>query len=156
MARASDVFNFDPSNAPDQESVSTVLEIYDRVVQFGPEGQILPDLAKSWTFSRSHKTVTFNLRPGVRFSDGSALTAADVAYSITRALNPKSIYAVLWGGAVKDAVATGDLQVRVDLRRPFAPLLSTLATAQGSVVSKAAWTRLGKRAAQKPVGTGPW
>jgi peptide/nickel transport system substrate-binding protein len=156
MARASDVFNFDPANAPDQESISTVLDIYDRVTQFGPNGQILPDLASGWTFSKDHKTITFNLRKGVRFSDGSPLTAADVAFSITRALNPKSIYAVLWGGAVKRATAIGQLQVRVDLRRPFAPLLSTLATAQGSVVSMNAWRRLGKAAAQHPVGTGPF
>ena len=156
MARASDVFNFDPANAPDQESISTVLEIYDRVAQFGPNGQIRPDLATSWAFSKNHESVTFNLRKGVRFSDGSPLTAEDVVFSITRALNPKSIYAVLWGGAVKKVTAIGALQVRVDLRRPFAPLLSTLATAQGSVVSKKAWSRLGKAAAQHPVGTGPF
>jgi peptide/nickel transport system substrate-binding protein len=156
MARAADVFNFDPSSAPDQESISTVLEIYDRVAQFGPKGQILPGLATSWSFSPDHRVVTFDLRKGVRFSDGSPLTAADVAFSITRALNPKSIYAVLWGGAVKKVTAVGQLQVRVDLRRPFAPLLSTLATAQGSVVSKQAWARLGKAAAQHPVGTGPF
>jgi peptide/nickel transport system substrate-binding protein len=156
MARASDVFNFDPSNAPDQESISTVLELYDRVATFGPKGQILPGLATSWSFSKDHKSVLFNLRRGVRFSDGSPLTAADVAFSITRALNPKSIYAVLWGGAVKKATPIGQLQVRVDLRRPFAPLLSTLATAQGSVVSKKAWDRLGKGAAVHPVGTGPF
>lgn len=156
MARASDIFNFDPSNAPDQESISTVLEMYDRVTQFGPEGQILPDLATSWTFSNGHKTVLFTLRKGVKFSDGSPLTAADVAYSITRALNPKSIYAVLWGGAVKSATPVGQYQVRVELRRPFAPLLSTLATAQGSVVSKNTWTRLGKAAAVHPVGSGPY
>src|SRR5439155_5317031 len=120
MARASDVFNFDPSNAPDQESISTVLEIYDRVTTFGPQGQIRPGLATSWTFSKDHKSVVFNLRKGVRFSDGSPLTAADVAFSITRALNPKSIYAVLWGGAVKKVTRVGQLQVRVDLRRVFA------------------------------------
>ena len=156
MARASDVFNFDPSNAPDQESISTVLEIYDRVTTFGPQGQIRPGLATSWTFSKDHKSVVFNLRKGVRFSDGSPLTAADVAFSITRALNPKSIYAVLWGGAVKKVTPVGQLQVRVDLRRVFAPLLSTLATAQGSVVSKKTWDRLGKGAAIHPVGTGPF
>jgi peptide/nickel transport system substrate-binding protein len=156
MARAADVFNFDPSNAPDQESISTVLEIYDRVTTFGPRGQILPGLATSWKFSKDHKSVVFNLRKGVRFSDGSPLTAADVAFSITRALNPKSIYAVLWGGAVRKVTPLGESQVRVDLRRPFAPLLSTLATAQGSVVSKSVWTRLGKQAALHPVGTGPF
>jgi peptide/nickel transport system substrate-binding protein len=156
MARAADVFNFDPSNAPDQESISTVLEIYDRVTTFGSKGQILPGLATSWKFSKDHKSVVFNLRRGVRFSDGSPLTAADVAFSITRALNPKSIYAVLWGGAVRAVTPIGESQVRVDLRRPFAPLLSTLATAQGSVVSKRVWTRLGKQAALHPVGTGPF
>jgi peptide/nickel transport system substrate-binding protein len=156
MARASDIFNFDPANAPDQEGISTVLEMYDRVTQFGPTGQILPNLATSWKYSNGQKTVTFNLRKGVRFSDGSPLTAADVAFSITRALNPKSIYAVLWGGAVKSAVAVGSSQIRVELKRPFAPLLSTLATAQGSVVSKRAWTRLGKKAAVHPVTSGPY
>jgi peptide/nickel transport system substrate-binding protein len=157
MARATDVFNFDPQNAPDQESISTVLEIYDRLVQFAPHGaQIRPDLATSWTFSKDQRTVTFALRKGVRFSDGTPLKASDVAYSVTRALNPKSIYAVLWGNAIKSVEPVDDLHVRIDLSRPFAPLLSTLATAQGSIVSAAAWKKLGKKAAQHPVGTGPF
>jgi peptide/nickel transport system substrate-binding protein len=156
MARATDVFNFDPQNAPDQESVSTVLEIYDRVTRFAPNGQIRPGLATAWKFSKDQRTVTFTLKKGVRFSDGSSLKASDVAFSIRRALNPKSIYAVLWGGAIKSVTPIDALHVRVKLSRPFAPLLSTLATSQGSIVSEAAWKKLGKQAPQHPVGTGPW
>ena len=65
MARASDVYNFDPANSPDQESVSTVLQLFDRLVKFAPHGTaILPDLATSWKFSNHNQTVVVQAPAG--------------------------------------------------------------------------------------------
>ena len=78
MARATDIFNFDPQNAPDQEAISTVLEIYDRVVQFAPHSaRIRPGLATSWKFIAPN-TWRFHLRRGVRFQNGTPFDASAV------------------------------------------------------------------------------
>ena len=154
MARASDVYSFDPANSPDQESVSTVLSLFDRLVRFAPHGtKILPDLATSWRFSDHNRSVVFQLRPGVRFSDGTPLTPQDVAFSIMRATQSQ-IYGVIWGNAIKDVTPVGSSAVRIDLKRPFAPLLSTLATFAGSIYSEANWKKWGNKAApDHPRGT---
>jgi peptide/nickel transport system substrate-binding protein len=50
--------------------------------------QIEPELAASWNLSPNGRVLTFRLRDGLRFSDGAALTARDVAWSIRRVLSP--------------------------------------------------------------------
>ena len=56
--------------------------VFDRLVEMenDAEGkaQILPSLAESWDLSEDHRCYTFRLRKGVRFSNGSPLTASDV------------------------------------------------------------------------------
>ncbi|HVN19727.1 MAG TPA: ABC transporter substrate-binding protein [Terriglobales bacterium] len=52
--------------------------------------QIEPDLATSWKVSRDGKSITFTLRPGVKFSDGTAFTAEDVKYTMDRLMDPST------------------------------------------------------------------
>jgi peptide/nickel transport system substrate-binding protein len=163
MARAADMTTFDSANAVDQTSISSLLEIYDRLVKFGPNGQVLPDLATSWKFSDGNKRLTFTLRPGVKFSDGTPLTPADVVLSLQRAANPKSSYGVLWGDgtqigdAIKSVAPLGSNQVVITLNHTFAPLLSSLATFCGSVYSAANYNKYGHQAfLTHPIGTGAY
>ena len=74
---------FDPAKVDDQESelvrylTAGVLLRFDRLSQ-----KVEPALAQSWSLSPDGKTLTFKMRPGEKFSDGSALTAQDAAWSI--------------------------------------------------------------------------
>jgi peptide/nickel transport system substrate-binding protein len=80
---------FDPAKVEDQESelvrylTAGVLLRFNRLTQ-----QVEPALAQSWTLSTDGKTLTFKMRPGAQFSDGSSLTAKDAAWSIQRVLLP--------------------------------------------------------------------
>lgn len=80
---------FDPARVDDQESETVryltagVLLRFNRLTQ-----QLEPELAQSWNLSPDGKTLTFTLRPGLEFSDGSSLTARDAAWSIRRVLLP--------------------------------------------------------------------
>lgn len=49
----------------------------------------MPGLAESWTVSPDNKVYTIKLRPNLTFSDGSPLTADDVAFTLTVLLDPK-------------------------------------------------------------------
>lgn len=78
---------FDPAKVDDQESelvrylTAGVLLRFDRFTQ-----KVEPELAQNWSLSPDGRTVTFKLRAGVHFSDGSSLTAQDAAWSIRRVL----------------------------------------------------------------------
>jgi ABC-type oligopeptide transport system substrate-binding subunit len=61
---------------------------FSGLVRLSPELQVEPDLAESWKISPDGLVYTFTLRPGLTFADGKPLTAQDVKYSWTRALNP--------------------------------------------------------------------
>ena len=62
--------------------------LYSGLVTYGSNLQVVPDAATSWEISPDGKTYTFHLRPNLRFSDGTPLTAADFAYSMDRSLDP--------------------------------------------------------------------
>src|SRR5947208_2282680 len=60
--------------------------VYETLVTVGPQGEIRPGLAVSWTASPDHRTFTFKLRDGVTFHDGSPLTAEAVKWTFLRML----------------------------------------------------------------------
>jgi peptide/nickel transport system substrate-binding protein len=80
---------FDPAKVDDLDSeivrylTGGVLLRFNRLTQ-----TVEPRLAESWSVSPDGKTITFRLRAGLKFSDGSALTARDAAWSIRRVLLP--------------------------------------------------------------------
>ena len=55
---------------------------YDTLFEYNEEGEIVGVLAEDWSMSEDGKTYTFQIKQGVKFSDGSDLTAEDVAKSI--------------------------------------------------------------------------
>ncbi len=61
-------------------------------------GKVMPGMAESWEVSEDGKTITFHLRKGLKWSDGSDLTAKDFEYSWKRAMDPAtaSEYAWIW------------------------------------------------------------
>ncbi len=59
-------------------------QVYEGLVTPGIDMEILPQLAESWETTAAD-TWVFNIRKGVKFHDGSSLTAGDIACSINRA-----------------------------------------------------------------------
>jgi oligopeptide transport system substrate-binding protein len=78
----------DPAVAQDVVSWTYLLQIYSGLVRLDDKLQVVPDLAQSWTVSPDRRTYTFTLRSDARFQDGRPITAADVKYSLERALDP--------------------------------------------------------------------
>jgi peptide/nickel transport system substrate-binding protein len=155
--RSSDLFGFDPVVDGDQTSISTDLQVYDRLVEVSQNGKkIVPGLASSWTTGAGGLSMTFTLRPGVRFSDGSLLTSADVVFSLIRGTDPSTPYGVLFGNAIKSIVAVGPEQVTINLSKPFSPLLASLSTFIGSIYSEKNFKQWGTQAGDHPLGTGAY
>lgn len=65
------------------ETVNNVFSLmYEKLINIGSNGKAEPNIAESWSFNDEGNVLTLNLRNDVCFSDGSSLTAYDVAYSL--------------------------------------------------------------------------
>jgi len=71
--------------------------------------QAMPELAESWDIKDGGRAITFHLRPNLKFSDGAALTASDVARTLNRALDPKEASPA--GDSFRSAEGNPDVQV---------------------------------------------
>jgi peptide/nickel transport system substrate-binding protein len=74
----------------------------------GQYGPLVPELADTWTVSDDQKTWTFKLHPGVKWSDGTDFTSADVKFSFELCLNPK-VGPCYPGGSMKSIKGAEDV-----------------------------------------------
>lgn len=80
---------FDPLKVDDDASLTIRYLTGGVLIRVNRQTQALePELAQSWKVSKDSKEITFKLRQGVRFSDGSSFGAEDVAYTINRLMDP--------------------------------------------------------------------
>ena len=154
MARNADMLTFDPASTEDDPSIFVELQLFDRLVKLNASNNgVEPELATSWTVAPDGLSATLTLRQGVKFSDGSPLTAEDVVFSLTRAIDPKGSWGFLFS-PIKSVTKVDDQTIRLNMSESFAPLLPALSTFAGSIYSKANFEKWGKDAGQHPLGTG--
>ncbi|HEY1295684.1 MAG TPA: ABC transporter substrate-binding protein, partial [Chloroflexota bacterium] len=124
---------------------------FNGLVAISPDYSPVPDLAEKWD-NPDDKTWVFHLRQGVKFHDGSELTANDVKYTYESVLDPsfnsplRSFYL-----SVDKVDATDKNTVTFTLKDPFAPFLSYMDLA---IVPQASATK--PEFGTKPIGTGPF
>jgi oligopeptide transport system substrate-binding protein len=80
--------SIDPAKHGDLGSAAYVSQLYETLTAVDPSLAIQPALAESWTIADDGRRVTFTLRPGLTFSDGTPLTADDVVRSWRRLFIP--------------------------------------------------------------------
>ena len=136
FALENDVIDFDPMLSRAFVDRNAHYQIYDSLVRIDESGKIIPWLAEKWDISPDGKQVTFNLRKGVKYHDGSAFDAESVKWNIDR-------YRTTEGSARKGElapVASVDVvdasTVKFNLSTPFAPLLALLVDRAGMMVSR--------------------
>ena len=167
FARAGDSVGLDPARETDGESFYGATAVFDNLVEFVPgKTDIRPALAESWEVADDNLSVTFKLRKGVKFHDGTDFNAEAVVFSFERQLKEDHPYYNLgpwkyWGymdmsNIVDEIVAVDDYTVRFDLQKPEAPFLANLAMDFAAIVSPSAVKELGEDFKNNPVGTGPF
>jgi len=158
--------SLDPAKTDDYVSANVISNIYDTLLRIDDEsGEVVPCLAESWDISDDRMDITFHLRPGVRFHDGTPLNAEAVKISFERQIDPESgfyseeppnVFASSY--EVIDYINVIDsLTVRFRLKKPFAPFLRNLAMFLGaSIISPSALEKYGDKFGRYPIGTGPF
>lgn len=149
MGTFSQNFNpFSPNAAP-----MTQQSVYESMLIYNPAGgDTVPWLAESWEASDDGLTQTFDLREGVQWSDGEALTADDVVFTF-------DLQQELLGGYdyLEDAVAVDEHTVEFTFSRAFSPALYEIG--QQFIVPEHIWAEQEDPANFEnptPVGTGPY
>lgn len=130
--------------------VFTRLEVAETLLDADDGGQPRPALAASWTVSDDRLTWRFRLRDGVRFHDGTPLTAEAAAASLRHALGKP--------GPLKQvpvaAVEADGAELVIRLSEPFGPLPAFLAHSSAQILAPAAYAENGQ--ATQVIGTGPY
>lgn len=126
------------------------MSIVETLVNADTAGQPLPGLATSWSVSDDGLLWRFTLRPGVKFHDGSALTAE----SVVNALEVSRSKPGLLDKAPVTAIRADAGQVVIALSQPFTPLLSMLAENRAQILAPASYDAAHK--VVQIIGSGPY
>jgi len=121
--------NIDPHQVFDVPMQTVMFNVYDNLYRYQNDPpEIVPWLAESHTVSPDGLTWEFRLRSGIRFHDGSDMTAEDVVYSFQRVLALKLAPAGAFLPVLKaeNVTATGPLTVRFVLSKPYAPFFAAI------------------------------
>ncbi|MEV5580512.1 ABC transporter substrate-binding protein [Streptomyces parvus] len=129
--------------------------VYEPLVSYGKGGKIEPGLAESWTVAKDGRSVSFDLRDGVTFTDGTPLDSAAVKWNFDRWVGNKK-FTFFRASQVISGVRTPDKDtVTLTLSEPYEPLLQELSIIRPvRLLSPRAATADGTF--KKAVGTGAW
>lgn len=136
---------------------SVINYVVERLVYIDQDGSPQPWLASGWTVSDDQTQITFTLRDGLTFTDGTPFDAAAVVAQFDTILDPNVASPQLaTQGPLKSVVATDDHTVVFTYSEPFAPAFNALSGVGAGINSPAAVKAEGDDYARKPVGTGPF
>jgi len=97
--------------------------IFTGLVKIVDKSTVAPDLAESWTVSEDGKKYTFKLRADAVFSDGTPLTADDIAYTISLIKSPESKSPLLMSWSNVGVTVLDEKTVELDLPNAYGPFI---------------------------------
>jgi peptide/nickel transport system substrate-binding protein len=149
---------FNPLNS--SYNLLSVGFIYEPLVYVNPlqNGKTVPMLASSWSWGAGNKSLTFTIRSGVKWSDGTPLTAADVAFTFNLMKKYPTLDLTGVWSVLSSVTATGTSTVTMDFSSVAVPYFYYIAD-QTPIVPQHIWSTIANPATatiSKPVGSGPY
>ncbi|MGP4105955.1 glutathione ABC transporter substrate-binding protein [Virgibacillus sp. L01] len=153
----SDATSLDPHFITNIPSANVLYQkVYETLVTFDKDMNIVPNLAKEWEQLDSH-TWQFKLNTGITFHDGTPFNAEAVKVTFDRLLDPET------GSPQRDKLSMinevkviDDTTVQLKLSKPYSPILSILSSQEASIMSPKAIQEDPESLSDSPVGTGPF
>lgn len=132
--------------------------VFDSLVYLNSAEVPEPDLATSWSTSDGGLTYTFNLRHGVKWSDGKPFSSTDVVYTMQDCLKFNPLEPSSLQSDIKSISANGLFKVIINLKAPYAPFITAMGQSFDILPAHiyAGTNPLTNPANDKPVGTGPY
>jgi peptide/nickel transport system substrate-binding protein len=147
--------HLDPSEVVSGDQYMVKYHIYNRLYTFNERMEPFPDLVAKDAVSKDGTVWTFDLRPGVKFHDGTPCDAEAVKYTIERMQkgtgNQKALFSM-----IKEVRVKSPTRVVIVTDGLFPALRNNLAHPDAAIVCPAADRKLGKNYGKQPVGAGPY
>ncbi|MBV9329379.1 MAG: hypothetical protein JO352_37230 [Chloroflexi bacterium] len=157
-ARNMDTRTLDPAFSAQLSERYALYMIYNTLVAYDKDFNIVPDLAASWDIGDDGKSITFHLQPNVKFHDGTACDAAAVKWNLDRILNPSTNSPLR--GQLQPPLQQVDVvdatTVKLTSSTAWRPLLAALGERPGFIVSPSTAQNAGANFGLTPVGSGPF
>lgn len=167
---SSGILTLDPIYAKDLPHIWACNQVFNGLVAFDDDMNVVPAIAKSWNISEDGMTYTFILRDDVYFHDDECfggqrrkVNAHDFVYSFNRIVDRKLNSSGTWifSNVKKDKdlyafTAPNDSVFKIELSQPFPAFLGILSMTYASVVPHEAVSFYGNEFGRHPVGTGPF
>jgi peptide/nickel transport system substrate-binding protein len=132
-------------------------QVYERLVHISRDRQPHPWLAEKWAISPDGKQITFTLRKGIKFHDGTDFDAAAVKFEFDRILDPATASpAKAQMGTLQSVDVLDPLTVQFNFSDPYAPFFTNISLGYGGIPSPTAVKKYGDAYGHNPVGTGPF
>lgn len=160
IAYSTGIPSWDPTTGPNGVSPkiqALYLSVFDHFIQHNPDLSFAPGILTEWGFTDNNTKVRMVVRDGVKWHDGSDLTAEDVAWSLKRAGDPATGNPgnFVWKN-LTNIQANGNV-VTADLTQFEPTLFKWMAFLTGYVMPKAYFERVGAEGFEKaPIGSGPY
>jgi peptide/nickel transport system substrate-binding protein len=152
--------SWDPTVGPSAVN-PTIQSLYKAVlsqyIDQNADLSLKPDLLTAWGWNADRSKISLTVRKGAKWHDGSAVTAEDVAWSLTRAGDPATGNPIqfVWG-KITNIKAEGD-KVTADVKEFEPAFFKWMAFLTGYVLPKAYYQKVGKEGFEKkPIGSGPF
>jgi nickel transport system substrate-binding protein len=131
-------------------TLSSYSAVFDALIHYGPGGAMEPGLATAWKVAEDGKSISFDLREGVTFSDGTPFDADAAEWNLKRWMGVADFSWIGISGAFDSIVKDAPNKITVKLKQavPAALLELTIVRPVRFLSPKAA--------AGQPIGTGPW
>jgi peptide/nickel transport system substrate-binding protein len=149
---------FSPLNASD--TLLSVGFVYEPLIYMNPlqQGKTTPMLASSYKWGAGNKSLTFTIRSGVKWSDGTPMTAKDVAYTFNLTKKYPALDLTGSWSVLSSVTATNASTVTMNFKTVAVPYFYYIAD-QTPIVPEHIWSKIANPATdpiKSPVGTGPY
>ncbi|GGF99410.1 diguanylate cyclase [Paenibacillus albidus] len=152
--RPASVTSLDLHNQITSNNAFAIDKVFESLVAFDSKGEIVDWLAESHNISADGLTYTFVLRDGLKFSNGTDVTAEDAVFSLERHLKVGGPLAI---AAKVDTVKAQDNQTLViTLKEPYTPFISELSNFSNGILPNHFGGVAEEAFFKNPVGTGPF
>src|ERR1700677_2284553 len=148
--------SWDPVTSTEGWDVHALGLVYASITSLDPAGNVEPGLAESWKYASNGKSITFTLRPGLKFSDGTALNAEAVKENIERGINQANSNIASELDVISNVTVNSPTSFTLGLKQVDYQIPDLLSGKDGMMVSPAAFTKNAGSIPTDPVGAGPF